>query len=696
MSDDREISELISQSLRRKLSNAETKKIDDRLEQNEEARKYAELSKSIHESVAGYRPDDEAETGLGLPDGVRKRLQESVQGAIQEKLSMSQAGLIVEPDVKLSSKSTADASDSDLELFEEDNSDDKKELVTRFQRIRKLATGGIGEVWIARDEKLGRNVVIKELNQIAKENASAWDRFQREAEITGLLEHPNIVPLYTYGVDRRTAEPFYTMRFVGQRNLANAIEEHHDRLAAGQTDELSLHRLLNIFLDVCQAIAYAHSRGVIHRDLKPENVSIDNFGQVIVLDWGLAKVLEDSELSLKMNDNCNMTDSSLMLTAHGEVVGTPVYMSPEQAAGKIDQIDTRTDVYGLGSILFSILTGKAPHFNFAEGTGSGFKEVITQIADAPAPKPSDFVDTPAELEAICVRALARKQHLRFNSVSEFAEAVEKWMAGQSGKKVGYEKLQMEGRELRSDMQSRVHGLERNVGFCTSLPPVQELIKAQTEEDEKIWRKRLSDILLGLMEANPHYQSLIYGRFDDDSYTEIVHVEKQKSPSNAVRNIPRSRLQTRTQNAYLRQLADKLPGETLTSLVCEGAEADDPFGVGLQAGVPVYDHDSEEVFGFIVVRCDINELIDQQMNRIHSAKEIVVACDTYNVMSRKVSGRIVPESRGVKIASEMSDLFAAVEVLKTELDYFDGQASEIYGARIWFDPQKSGLMFLLRQ
>ena len=696
MSDDREISELISQSLRRKLTDQEQQKIGKGIEQNEEAKKYADLSNSIHKSVAGLRPDGEQKAGPALPDDARERLKESIKGAIQEKLSMSQAGLIMEPDWHSATKVGSETSDSDLTLLADDEGDDKKELVIRFQRIRKLATGGIGEVWVARDEKLGRNVVIKELNPIAKKDPTAWDRFQREAEITGLLEHPNIVPLYMYGVDRRTGEPFYAMRFVGQRNLANAIQEHHDIVAAGHADSLSLHRLLNIFLDVCQAIAYAHSRGVIHRDLKPENVSIDNFGQVIVLDWGLAKVLEDSELSLKLHDKCNMTDSSLMLTSHGEVVGTPVYMSPEQASGRIDQIDKRTDVYGLGSILFSILTGNAPHLGFAEGSESGFREVITQIADAPVPKPSDYANTPTELEAICIRALARKQHLRYSTVAEFAEAVENWMVGQSGKKVAYEKLQMEGRELRTDLQTRVYDLERNVGFCTSLPPVQKLIEAKTEEDEQVWRKRMSTILIGLMEANPGYQSLIYGRFEDDSYSELVHVEKQKSPGNTVRSIPRSRLKTGTQNEYLKQLAEELPGETLTALVCDDSETNEAHSPKLQVGIPVYDNDSEELFGFIIARCNINELIDKQMTRRHTAKEIIVACDTFNVMSHKVSNQIVNESRGLLVADLSPNFSSAIDCLQTNLDYIDGEASEIYGARIWFTPGKSGLMFLLKQ
>jgi len=690
MSDDRTISELISQSLRKNLSEEDEKVVLKNVEENEEARKFAELSKRIHESVARYKPSDEdVATKSVLPDDVRRRLNDTVVSAMKEKLSMSQDGLIQSPSSR--SSSPLDSSKSGLG----EAGDGHKELVVRFQLIRKLATGGIGEVWVARDDKLGRNVVIKELNSIAKESAQAWDRFQREAEITGLLEHPNIVPLYLFGVDRRTAEPFYAMRFVGQRNLANAIEEHHDRVAAGQGENLSLHRLLNIFLDVCQAIAYAHSRGVIHRDLKPENVAIDNFGQVIVLDWGLAKIMEDSELGLKLNNSSNMTESSLLHSAHGDVIGTPVYMSPEQAGGQVELIDTRTDVYGLGAILFSILTGKAPHGDLATEKSSGFREVISQIAEAPTPEPSRFANVASDLEEICIRALARKRHLRFDSVAMLSEAVESWMVGQSGKKVGYEKLRMEGRELRTDMQSRVHDLERNVSFCSTLPPVQELINADAAEDQKVWRQRMATILVGLMGANPGYQSLVYGRFEGDSYTEIVRVEKQKGPGNTARTIPKSRLQTLKQNSYLQKLAGQLPGEQLTALVGGKPTAEGGVEVHLQSGVPIYDRDTEEVFGFIVVTCDVYQLLEQQLNRRHNAGEIIVACDTFDVMSHKRKGQMVAESRS-SVVDEVSPWFTpVVDHLQSHLDFIDESDSEIYGARIWFDPNKSGLMFLLK-
>ena len=542
MPDDQEVSKLISQSMRQKLSDEEQQLVSKNVQQNEESKKFAELSKQIHQSVAGLRPNENASKST-LPEEVRQRLKKSVSQAVQEELSLSQAGLI-----RTRVKSTTRSPEHELTS----NLDATIDSTSRFQPIRKLATGGIGEVWVAKDEKLGRNVVIKRLSAAAKEWEQSWDRFQREAEITGLLEHPNIVPLYIFGVDERNQEPFYAMRFVGQRNLADAIEEHHDRVAAGQADSLSLHRLLNIFLDVCHAIAYAHSRGVIHRDLKPENVAIDKFGQVIVLDWGLAKVMENSELAITLNDQCKLTDSSLLHTAHGEVIGTPVYMSPEQAEGKIDLIDTRTDVYGLGGILFSILTGKAPHADIAKEKDSGFNEIVKRIGEAPTPTPSMFADMPSGLEAICVRSLSRKRHLRFDSVSEFSGEVEEWMVGQSSKKVDYEKLRMEGRELRADLQTRVHDLERNVGFCMGLPPVQELIKTETEDEEKVWRKRMSTILIGLMEANPGYESIVFGRFEGDSYTEIVCVEKINGPGNGKRSTPKGRLQTRKQNDFLKK------------------------------------------------------------------------------------------------------------------------------------------------
>ncbi len=235
-----------------------------------------------------------------------------------------------------------------------------RQAMAEYTIVRRLGIGGLGSVWLARDQTLKRLVAIKEVNERGAESPTALARFRREAEITGQLEHPNIVPVYQSGEDTHNHHPFYVMRFVGKKSLSDAIDDYHTRREAGLADLVELHRLLNAFLSVCQAVAFAHSRGVLHRDLKPENVALGNFGQVIVLDWGLAKRTDDADWG-DSSPNEISGGSTVEHTTAGQVLGTPHYMSPEQAAGRVDCMDERTDVYGLGATLFAILTGYAPH-----------------------------------------------------------------------------------------------------------------------------------------------------------------------------------------------------------------------------------------------------------------------------------------------------------------------------------------------
>ena len=528
MSDDKNFSEMISKSLRQTLENQEASQIADHLTKNPEAKKFADLSQLIQDSVRGLHVNSSVATEEKVDDEapdfstkIQDRLKKSVRLAVQEKLSLSKAGLIAKQKDSTSEQKIQGNFDPELTQIDQgsyvdtsslhlaDLHTDNRELITGFKLVRKLGEGGLGTVWMARDKKLNRNVAIKELKIDSLESSAAWDRFHREAEITGNLEHPNIVPLYLYGVDRVSGQPFYAMRFVGKKNLLVAIEEYHDKLAAGETDALSLHRLLTVFLDICQAIAYAHSRGVIHRDMKPQNVALDNFGQVIVIDWGLAKVIEDSELAMKMTCRSQLTDSVLGRTIDGEVVGTPLYMSPEQASGDIDRIDLRTDIYGLGAILFTILVGNAPHQKNASLVEGDVKSFIETIVKSKPPTAADYGKTvPSELEKIYVKAMAQKSHMRYDSVEQLAEAVESWMAGQNSKTTKFEKLRMEGRELRSEMSGRAMDLERNVRFSSSLPPIDGLIRSETDEEIKTWRKRLSQIFAGMLNANPDYRSVI--------------------------------------------------------------------------------------------------------------------------------------------------------------------------------------------
>ena len=173
-------------------------------------------------------------------------------------------------------------------------------------------------------------------------------RFLKEAQITGQLEHPNIVPVYELARRVEDDQPYYTMRLIRGRTLHRAIEDFHTRRAAGAADPLEWPRLLQAFVGVCQAIAYAHSRGVIHRDLKPENVVLGAFGEVILLDWGLAKMVDSPD-----EDGDGLPDVTLTgeaqadSTMAGQRLGTPAYMAPEQAEGRTDLVDALTDIYGL-------------------------------------------------------------------------------------------------------------------------------------------------------------------------------------------------------------------------------------------------------------------------------------------------------------------------------------------------------------
>lgn len=226
---------------------------------------------------------------------------------------------------------------------------------SRYTWLSEVGQGGLGRVWLARDNDLVRDVALKEV-QPGKDSNEAVRRLIKEAQITGQLQHPNIVPVYE--VNRGT-RPFYTMKLVRGETLLKAIQQHHARRRSGQEDLLSGPRLMNVFLNVCDALAYAHSRGVIHRDLKPENIVLGDYGEAIVLDWGLARQLnyQGEEPRRVVVTGDAETDA----TQAGRLIGTVKYMAPEQALGRVGLMDERTDIYGLGAILFEILTGEPPH-----------------------------------------------------------------------------------------------------------------------------------------------------------------------------------------------------------------------------------------------------------------------------------------------------------------------------------------------
>jgi serine/threonine protein kinase len=271
---------------------------------------------------------------------------------------------------------------------------------TRYDLVEKIGQGGMGVVFRAHDRQLDRPVAIKVLGA-AIQDAGARDRLVREARVIARLEHPGIVPVHDCGVlpDGRF---YYAMKLVRGRRL----DEPAGRPAA-------LAGRLALFQKVCDAVAFAHAHGVIHRDLKPQNVMLGAFGEVLVMDWGIAK--EVGERTARPAEIPGRAHAPADGTVDGTVIGTPGYMAPEQARGDIDGVDQRSDVYALGAILHFLLSGRAP---VHEPGGAAL--VLPRRHDRTIPRP---------LEAVCLKALAADRAARYAGAAELAGDVADFLAG---------------------------------------------------------------------------------------------------------------------------------------------------------------------------------------------------------------------------------------------------------------------------
>jgi eukaryotic-like serine/threonine-protein kinase len=275
---------------------------------------------------------------------------------------------------------------------------------TRYALLERVARGGMGAVYAARDEKLDRRVALKVLDA-ADRSGELARRLMREAQVLARLEHPGIVPVHDVGT-LNDGRVFYTMKFVEGRRLDQHVE----------TVE-SIPDRLRLFLRVCDAVAFAHARGVLHRDLKPANVMVGPFGEALVLDWGLAKLLpqhgdgdtDPGAMLLRIPlGTAGSADAAEAggTTGHGTVMGTPGFMSPEQARGENERLDGRSDIFSLGALLRFLVTGEVP---------GGAMRVSRRIDKA--------------LEAICAKAMAANPEERYGSVTQLAADISRYLDG---------------------------------------------------------------------------------------------------------------------------------------------------------------------------------------------------------------------------------------------------------------------------
>jgi WD40 repeat protein/serine/threonine protein kinase len=308
----------------------------------------------------------------------------------------------------------------------------------RFRVLRPHARGGLGAVSVALDAELNREVALKQILDDQADDPVTRRRFLLEGEITGRLEHPGVVPVYGLGTDGQ-GRPFYAMRFVKGSTLKEVITRFHQERAGQASPQaqdalvgLKLHQLVGRLIAVCNTMSYAHSRGILHRDLKPSNILLGPFGETLIVDWGLAKAMGRWEDSDATGTNEGPVEGSLRPssgsrvgeTVTGTAIGTPAYMSPEQAEGRLDRLGPASDVYSLGATLYYVLAGRPP-FDDDGDLPRLFSKI--RLGDFPRPRAID-PHIPGALEAVCMKAMALRPEERHASPRALAADLEHWLA----------------------------------------------------------------------------------------------------------------------------------------------------------------------------------------------------------------------------------------------------------------------------
>lgn len=354
--------------------------------------------------------------GPEMQRSLAARLAELYGSDIDPRISLSDAARTAEASTAPSRPSAAESRDA-LERL-----GSHAPIVSRYRLEKSIARGGMGEIFEVWDQELRRNLAMK---VVRTPNADAvvpprmLARFLEEAQITGQLDHPGVVPVHELGLDAE-GRVFFTMQLVRGRDLERIFE-----LVSDEREGWTMTRAIHVLLKACEAVAYAHAKGVLHRDLKPANIMVGHFGEVYVMDWGLARVRGREDTATESLDTMrhdDVADESRheLFTMVGDIIGTPAYMAPEQATGKVGEADERADVYAFGAMLYRLLTGVAPYDAPGEKQSAG--HIVLALRErAPRPVESLAPRVSPELVAICEKAMSRLPGDRYASMLELAE-----------------------------------------------------------------------------------------------------------------------------------------------------------------------------------------------------------------------------------------------------------------------------------
>lgn len=443
----------------------------------------------------------------------------------------------------------------------------------RLQEAAELGRGGMGRVLEAFDPALGRRVAVK---VALTDDADALARFVLEAQITSQLEHPNIMPVYDAGLTERGA-PWYAMQKVQGRTLTDVLRGLAD--GDDDPDEWSLARLLASFVQVCNAVDYAHDRGVLHRDLKPDNIMFGPFGEVLLLDWGVAKILEEDAPDVDALGTApgapvpvSVDQPSNFGTLVGSAVGTAGFMSPEAARGEWDRVGPHSDVFGLGCVLFNILTLTPPW------PGESMLQILFAATRGDVPDPRERAPERAideELAGIVLRAMQQKIRLRTRTAGQLAHEVQDFLEGRQRRQKAIEQMgrgrrswerwQALGTELE-DTRARLDALEESTPPWTPRDQKAELLRVrQAVVDLDAERtQRFSDAINALELALSHDPSHrpAHDLMADAAWTAFLAAEE--SGDRQAKAVWRARVQAHDDGRY----TDALTGDGRLVLTTE--------------------------------------------------------------------------------------------------------------------------------